>query len=426
MLNVLICICLTGIIAIGIYVLFTKKKIQAHLAKNKMVDSTSDCFLILNSDFTIVAINQVFQNAFTELVKLQTGDNFLKVLDNNPFLGITSTELQEILDNTLTDQSQSLLEVYIKKEDFDKCFEIEAVYIDENRETGVLISLKDVTYQKKIQDMLLKQSRQQVELAQGILIQMKQDQSRLIEQVRLASLSQRMESIFYNMSNPLAYIESCVQLINVQLSDIASNVRSGTVAKKNIIEDIKTMKERCAGCEKKIRYIIDMKNTAATKSRQEEVNKRERFTIDNLINTVRFFAEDDIKKYKCDIQIINNVDNSVKIAGKEVSLVQALGNLITNSAQAYSKSGGKIEVTVNKNGGNIDFVVKDWAGGMPKDVKGKLLNEMVTTKGDEGNGIGVYASYLTIKDYFNGIMSVESTLGGGTTFHISIPCESQY
>ena len=45
---------------------------------------------------------------------------------------------------------------------------------------------------------------------------------------------------------------------------------------------------------------------------------------------------------------------------------------------------------------------------------------MITTKGKEGTGLGVYMSYSTIKAKFNGDMRFE-TSKNGTEFIISLP-----
>ena len=58
---------------------------------------------------------------------------------------------------------------------------------------------------------------------------------------------------------------------------------------------------------------------------------------------------------------------------------------------------------------------------MPKKVKDKLFKEMITTKGKNGTGLGLYMSYSTIRAHFNGNISVESTEGVGTTFIITLP-----
>ena len=58
---------------------------------------------------------------------------------------------------------------------------------------------------------------------------------------------------------------------------------------------------------------------------------------------------------------------------------------------------------------------------MPKSVQEKLFKEMITTKGKNGTGLGLYMSYSTIKAHFNGDIVFESEEGKGTTFTIILP-----
>ena len=47
---------------------------------------------------------------------------------------------------------------------------------------------------------------------------------------------------------------------------------------------------------------------------------------------------------------------------------------------------------------------------------------MITTKGKDGTGLGLFMSYSTIKAHFHGNMTLQSELDKGTKFTISIPC----
>ena len=46
---------------------------------------------------------------------------------------------------------------------------------------------------------------------------------------------------------------------------------------------------------------------------------------------------------------------------------------------------------------------------------------MVTTKGKNGTGLGLFMSYSNIRAHFNGDIRFDSRKGKGTTFYIEIP-----
>ena len=67
---------------------------------------------------------------------------------------------------------------------------------------------------------------------------------------------------------------------------------------------------------------------------------------------------------------------------------------------------------------NIEFVDLNY---YIEKVQDKLFKEMITTKGKNGTGLGLYMSYSTIKAHFNGNITFESVEGKGTTFNIILP-----
>ena len=49
---------------------------------------------------------------------------------------------------------------------------------------------------------------------------------------------------------------------------------------------------------------------------------------------------------------------------------------------------------------------------------------MITTKGKNGTGLGLYMSYSNIKAHFSGDITVDTEKGKGTTFNIILPVYS--
>ena len=103
-------------------------------------------------------------------------------------------------------------------------------------------------------------------------------------------------------------------------------------------------------------------------------------------------------------------------------MVQVINNIISNAIQAYDgKPNQSIVFSIAKKNSNMVISIEDFAGGLPENVQEKLFKEMVTTKGKNGTGLGLFMSYSNIKAHFNGTMSYKTKEGKGTTFYIEIP-----
>ena len=129
----------------------------------------------------------------------------------------------------------------------------------------------------------------------------------------------------------------------------------------------------------------------------------------------------ELKNALVTLNVIMNVDKHTTLHGDITSLVQVINNMISNSIQSYKDPANKnIDLIVDKNKNSIIISVKDYGSGLPEEVKQKLFKEMITTKGKNGTGLGLFMSYSTIRGHFNGDITFESD-SNGTVFHIILP-----
>jgi signal transduction histidine kinase len=69
----------------------------------------------------------------------------------------------------------------------------------------------------------------------------------------------------------------------------------------------------------------------------------------------------------------------------------------------------------------VDIKIKDTGGGIAKENLSKLFTPFFTTKAlGKGTGLGLAIAYGIVKMH-SGDISVESEVGKGTTFSISLP-----
>ncbi|MEJ2698806.1 MAG: response regulator [Desulfuromonadales bacterium] len=97
---------------------------------------------------------------------------------------------------------------------------------------------------------------------------------------------------------------------------------------------------------------------------------------------------------------------------------QIFSNLISNSLHEMQK-GGTLGVRLAHDEGTIYISISDTGGGIPKENLGKIFDPFFTTK-TKGTGFGLSVVLRIVKTY-SGRISVESTEGEGTVFHIQLP-----
>ena len=68
-------------------------------------------------------------------------------------------------------------------------------------------------------------------------------------------------------------------------------------------------------------------------------------------------------------------------------------------------------------GGQLHLEDADNGPGIPRRLCGSVFEEMFTTKGSGGTGLGLPVSYSIIKEH-GGEIEVESAPGRGTTFRV--------
>jgi PAS domain S-box-containing protein len=123
------------------------------------------------------------------------------------------------------------------------------------------------------------------------------------------------------------------------------------------------------------------------------------------------------------IKVERNYRDTPIIRGDPVLLQQAFMNMLLNSAQASSGS-GVIKVGCGPDrarGRQVVVSITDTGCGIPEEDIPRVFEPFFSTKdADDGTGIGLSLAYWIIQDH-DGRISVESSLGKGSTFTTYLP-----
>ena len=134
---------------------------------------------------------------------------------------------------------------------------------------------------------------------------------------------------------------------------------------------------------------------------------------------------------RCDVRFADDLWTDEADAGQ---LGQVFNNLIINACQAMP-TGGTIAITAEnvltgakdglplEDGRYVKISIRDQGVGIPEEHFQKIFDPYFTTK-QQGSGLGLAVTYSIIKNH-NGHITVQSTMGAGTTFTLYLPAAAQ-
>ncbi|MFL5410912.1 MAG: ATP-binding protein [Myxococcales bacterium] len=124
--------------------------------------------------------------------------------------------------------------------------------------------------------------------------------------------------------------------------------------------------------------------------------------------------------------VLRRPTRGVQAMGDRERLEQVVVNLVQNAIK-YSPQGGRVEVSVERDGSQARVTVTDEGIGIPKDEQRHIFERFfraqnATTRNYGGLGIGLYVSNEIVERH-GGAFEVVSEPGKGTTFGFTIPLD---
>lgn len=375
----------------------------APIALQRIVDRISDSYIVLNENNVVTDFNETFLATFHKKPSDVRNINIVDLIKDFNEKNIDIDSLLIALNKVKSSNDTFHYEKHF--ESVEKYFNIEINDIKSNGNyLGTLILLKDIT--QHIEDMNT----------------IRENQDLLIEKERLASLGQMIGGIAHNLKTPIMSIAGAAEGLTDLVKEYDSSIGDPEVNEQDHHDIAHDMSEWIEKIKTHTSYMSDIITAVKGQAVTLSENEQDSFTIQELMKRVNILMKHELKNALIDMNVQINTDDLTILHGNVNSLVQVINNMISNAIQAYNGETNKpIDLIVSKNDSNIIISIQDYGCGMTDEVKDKLFKEMITTKGKNGTGLGMFMSYSTIRGHFNGNITFESEAGKGTKFDIVLP-----
>ena len=113
--------------------------------------------------------------------------------------------------------------------------------------------------------------------------------------------------------------------------------------------------------------------------------------------------------------------SGVKVQADPILFKQAIGNLVNNAIDSYGSEGGEVEVRVETEANRALIKISDQGCGIPAEKVDQIFTPFFSSR-PSGTGLGL-SLVAKILDLHSGHVSVQSVVGQGSQFTLSLPLD---
>ena len=207
--------------------------------------------------------------------------------------------------------------------------------------------------------------------------------------------------------------------LTLMLAPLSTMMKSGTLDNKNFTL-AGLVKQNTQGLLKLVNEILDLNKLEAGKL----VLHEEKTVVYNLIRRIMAGFESSAEANQIHFTFQYQADRYLQLMLDTDKFEKILNNLLSNACK-FTKAEGTVTVTVTEEQSFLKITVADTGRGIHPDDLPHIFNRFYQSNQPDavtegGTGIGLSLSMELVR-LFGGTLSVESTLGAGSTFVFELP-----
>lgn len=408
-----------------------KKSAQLVKAQSKQIQAVLDhamtAIFLVDENEKVVRANRLaeltFEMSKEELLEI----NFFDIFADEVREKAHGYDAVEELDKDVNASSTSIESMGRKKSGKTFPIEIAITQLDLDEKKFTVWICRDISHRKEAEK---EKAKLQLELSQA---------------QKLESLGTLASGIAHEINTPVQYVSDNGHFLKDAFTDLITVLDAqkalleaaeaggvlaeqvGAVKKSEEEADISFLREEVPGSieqtldgvsriSKIVTAIKEFSHPGAAEKSLIDINKAIETTLTVARNEWKYIAE-------VETDFDENLPQVPCLPGE---FNQVILNMVINAAHAIESVKnddlGKITVKTHQVDGKAEIRITDTGCGISEENKKQIFDPFFTTKGvGKGTGQGLSIAYASITQKHGGTITVESTVGTGTTFIIQIP-----
>jgi len=295
---------------------------------------------------------------------------------------------------------------------------------------GIILSFRDITARRQAEDALLKEKEEQ----QVLIMKLAQAHTQMLHSEKMASIGQLAAGVAHEINNPIGFVSSNLGSLQGYVQNLFSVLelyeRAEPQLAQGMLDEIDVLKKKIdldylkqdtldlinesyTGVQRIKRIVQDLKDFSHV-DEMEWQHVSLGSSLDSTLNVVH-------NQIKQNADVVKEYGDTPLVECMASQLNQVFMNLLVNASHAVGENRGVITVRTGAADGNVWVEIADNGAGIPPEVMPRIFDPFFTTKPvGKGTGLGLSLSYGIIEKH-HGRIEVESEVGKGAVFKITLP-----
>jgi two-component system NtrC family sensor kinase len=231
--------------------------------------------------------------------------------------------------------------------------------------------------------------------------------SQLLATSKLAAVGEMAAGVAHEINNPLANIET----LRTWILDLATAGPAAPEDIAEIVDSARKIGDQVERCRRITHDLLKFSRRVESERNSIDLNS----LLDEMVQMIEHRARTENVTVEMRPGTLPNVVTSPS------KLQQIVVNILNNAVDAMEGKGGTVQITTRAAGGGVQVDFKDTGCGISEENLAKIFQPFFTTKPvGRGTGLGLAVCY-GLAQQLGGSLAVDSTLGVGTTFRLTLP-----